>query len=175
MIIIYILLALIALLLIRVAFVGNDLLIEKTITIARSGQDTFHYVKLLRNHRYFNKWTLADPNVQITYSGNDGEPGFSSHWTSSMKNVGEGTQRISSVIDNSRIDYSLEFVKPFKDTAASYLAIEAAANGTCNVTWRFTGKRNFMQKIMHVVFSIEKMLGNDLQISLENLKLILEQ
>jgi hypothetical protein len=175
MIIIYILLALVALVLIRAAFVGNDLLIEKNITIARSAQDTFDYVKLLRNHRYFNKWTMADPNVQITYSGNDGEPGFSSHWTSTIKNVGEGTQTISSVVANARIDYNLEFVKPFKDTAGSYLAIEVAANGTCTVKWGFTGQRNFMQKIMHVLINIEKMLGNDLQISLENLKLIVEK
>ena len=175
MIFVYILFALFAFILIRAAFVGNDLLIEKTITIARPAQDTFDYVKLLRNHRYFNKWTMTDPNVQITYTGSDGEPGFSSHWTSTMKNVGEGTQRISSIVANSRIDYSLEFVKPFKDTAGSYIAIEVAADDTCNVTWGFTGKRNFMQKIMHVLFNLEKMLGNDLQISLENLKLILEK
>ena len=175
MIIIYILLSLIVLVLIRAAFVGNDLLIEKHITIARSTHDVFDYVKLLRNHRYFNKWTMTDPNVQITYTGNDGEPGFSSYWTSSMKNVGEGTQRISSVIGNSRIDYSLEFVKPFKDTAGSYMLLEPASNASCTIKWGFTGKRNFMQKIMHVLFNLEKMLGNDLQISLENLKLILEK
>lgn len=175
MIIIYILLSLILVVLIRAAFVSNDLLIEKQITIVRSAQDVFEYVKLLRNHRYFNKWTMTDPNVQITYTGSDGEPGFSSYWTSNIKNVGEGTQSIVSIVANSRIDYKLEFVKPFKDTAGSYVAIESSADGACIVKWGFTGKRNFMQKIMHVLFNLEKMLGNDLQISLENLKLILEK
>lgn len=118
---------------------------------------------------------MTDPNVDIVYQGTDGEVGFNSHWKSAMKSVGEGSQKIISIEAPKRIDYSLHFIKPFEDTAGAYVNIESTGSNTCKVYWGFTCKRKFMQKIMQVILNLEKMLGSDLQISLENLKLILEK
>jgi uncharacterized protein YndB with AHSA1/START domain len=174
MIIVYVLLGLLALVLIRAATLGKEARIEKEIQINCPVEDVFSYVLKLRHHREFNKWTMTDPNVAINYTGEDGTVGFSSKWNSEVKNVGEGEQIITSITPLSRIDYDLIFVKPFAGVAKSYIITRATPSGTL-VKWGFHNERNAMAKVMQTLLNLEKMLGRDLEISLLNLKQLLEK
>src|SRR3954468_17994635 len=68
--------------------------ISSSVVINRSQAEVFDYIRHIRNQKYYSKWVMADPNVNVNYSGTDGTVGFISSWKSEVKNVGEGAQEI---------------------------------------------------------------------------------
>lgn len=175
MIIFYSLLGILLLLIIRALSLSTSFIIEQSTQITCEVPVVFEYVKDLKNHRNFNKWLRADPAVTIHYTSPDAAVGSQMHWISELKNVGEGIQKIEAITKNEQILFVLNFIKPFEDTSTVFIKMRAESEGTCTVTWGLTGNRKFMQKFMQVIFNFDKMLRNDLRISLDNLKLILEK
>ncbi len=78
----------IALFLIVAFFTKRDFSIEKKTVINKPKQEVFDYLKLIKNQEQYSVWVMKDPNINIVYTGTDGEVGFTSSWTSNDKNVG---------------------------------------------------------------------------------------
>jgi uncharacterized protein YndB with AHSA1/START domain len=175
MTILVVILIIVAIPLIGAAFLSTDFVIEKEIVINKSKEEVFNYVKFLKNHLNFNKWTMTDPNQKTEYTGTDGAVGFITAWDSNMKDVGKGEQEIIKIIEGERIDYALRFKRPFENNAGAYMTTSALSNSQTKVTWAFVGTRSYPNKIFHFLFNLSKMLGKDLQTSLNNLKKLLEK
>ncbi len=165
----------IAIPLLAAAFMSNEYIIEREIVINKPKEEVFNHIKLLRNQSVYNKWLMVDPNVRMEYTGTDGTVGFVAAWDSDIKNVGKGTQEITFVIDGQRIDMSLHFIKPFEGHATTFLITEELPDGKTKILWVLTGLRNYPNKMMHLLFNLTKMLGKDLETSLNNLKTVLEK
>ena len=174
MCILLIILIVIAVPLIIALFMDKGFVIERNIIINKPQQEVFDYIKLLRNTGNYNKWVMIDPNLKKEFEGTDGTVGAIYKWDSENKQVGKGEQEIIKLTD-SRIDYELRFIKPFQNVANAYLIADSVAGNQTKVTWGFTGLRNFPMRIMHLLMNLKKMLGNDLQTSLGNLKILLEK
>lgn len=170
-----ILLIIVAIPLTGAAFLSTDFIIEKEIIINKPREEVFNYIKYLKNQMNFNKWTMTDPNQKTEYTGTDGSVGFVTAWDSTMKNVGKGEQEIIKITEGERIDYALRFKKPFENNASAYLTTTSLSNTQTKVSWAFVGTRNYSNKIFHFLFNLSKMLGKDLQVSLTNLKNLLEK
>jgi len=166
---------LIAILLISAASLKKDYTIKREVVINKPKQEVFNFIRLLRNHSKFNKWTMMDPNMRMEYIGIDGTAGFVSAWDSDVKNVGKGEQEIKKVMDGERIDYNLRFIKPFEGKAGAFMTTESISDRQTRVNWAINGERNFLLKIMYIIMSMEKKLGDDLQTGLKNLKVVLEK
>lgn len=156
-------------------FQSSSYTIVRDITINRSRNEIFDYIRILKNSEQYSKWVMTDPAMKKEYKGTDGAPGFIYAWDSANKNVGKGEQEISRVIAGERIDYNLRFIKPFEGDAGAYITTESIAPDQTKVTWAFLGEKNYMAKFMHMVLPLVKMLGKDLSISLGNLKNVLEK
>jgi uncharacterized protein YndB with AHSA1/START domain len=156
-------------------FQKNESYIEREITVNKPKQDVFNYVKHLKNGEQYNKWIMADPDMKKTFSGNDGNAGFVYAWESADNNVGKGEQEITKVNEGERVESEVRFEKPFKGVSFVTFITEPVSTDKTKVRWVFSGPKNYMMKVMHVVLNIEKKLGNDLQVSLGNLKTILEK
>ncbi len=175
-IIITILLALVAVIvvfLIAALFVKKEYIIEGKIVVNTPKQAVFEYVKQFKNQKYYNKWTMTDPDVRLNYTGVDGEIGFISAWESDNKNVGKGEQEITKIVEGEKIETELRFIKPFTDTASAHFVFEEAANGNTAITWSLYGVRKYPLNLM--LKGLDKMLLKDMQISLNNIKNILEK
>ena len=175
MIILYIILAIIAIPLIAAALLSKNYLIERSVTIDRSRQDIFNFIKLLRNADQYNKWVMIDPKLIKTFSGTDGTKGCVYAWESENKQVGKGEQEITSITEGDKIEYELRFFKPFENVCGAYLSTKTVSDNQTHVTWGFMGERNYPMRIFHFLFNLKKVLGNDLQTSLHNLKNVLEK
>lgn len=175
MIILIIVLAIIAIPFVLALCVSSESVIERSITINRPLDAVFSYIRLLKNTVYYSKWVMQDPKVRLAYTGNDGTVGFVSAWDSDDKQVGKGSQEISAIRDNVRVDYTIRFEKPFENTAYSYLETRSLGPGQTEVKMVFKGKRNYMMKVMQVILQIDKMLGRDIDTTLRNLKQVLER
>lgn len=165
----------IAIPLIIALFVEKDYAVEREITINKSKQEVFDYVKFLKNQDNFSKWSTMDPNMKKTYRGTDGTVGFVSAWESNDENVGVGEQEIKKIAEGERIDFELRFIKPFEATEPAFMSTETVSENQTKVKWGFSGHMNYPMNIMMLFMDFEKMIGDDLQTGLSNLKTVLEK
>lgn len=156
-------------------FVKKDYAVERSIKINKPKQEVFDYIKYLKNQDNFSKWATMDPAMKKTYRGTDATVGFVSAWESNKDDVGVGEQEIKRIVDGERIDFELRFIKPFEATEPAYMTTETINEMQTNVKWGFSGHMNYPMNLMMLFMDFEKMIGDDLQTGLTNLKLVLEK
>lgn len=166
---------LIAIPLIVALFVKKDYAVEREITINKPKQEVFNYIKLLKNQDNYSKWATMDPNMKKSYRGTDGTVGFVSAWESKIDSVGVGEQEIKKIVEGERVDFELRFIKPFEATEPAFMTTEAVSENQTKVKWGFSGHMNYPMNLMMLFMDFEKMIGDDLQTGLNNLKNVLEK
>lgn len=169
------LVAILVLLLITGLFVNGEYAVEREVTINKSKQEVFDYVKYLKNQDNFSVWAKIDPAMKKEFKGEDGTVGFVSAWDSENPDAGKGEQKIIKITEGERIDYELHFIEPFESTDFAYLATEAVNDSVTTVKWGFNGKMKYPMNLMMLTMNMEEMLAPDLQNGLNSLKAILEQ
>jgi len=170
-----VIISVIALLFLMALFVKKEYAVVREVTVNKPVQEVFSYIKYIKNQDNFSVWAKMDPNMKKDYKGTDGTVGFVSAWDSNVKNVGKGEQEIMRVIDNERLDFELRFFKPFKSTDYAYMITQDNPENQTKVIWGFRGKIPYPMNIMLLCMNMDKMLGNDLQTGLNNLKNVLEK
>ncbi|MDD2797615.1 MAG: SRPBCC family protein [Bacteroidales bacterium] len=174
-IILFAIVGIVALALITAIFVKKEYAVEREITINKSNQAVFDYLKLMRNQQEFSVWAKMDPLAIHEYKGTDGTVGAVYSWNSKRKDVGIGEQTILSIDNGVQINYELHFIEPFEARDKAYFLTSAVNDSTTTVKWGFEGKMNYPMNLMLLFMDMEKMLGNDLENGLVNLKAILEK
>jgi hypothetical protein len=165
--------AILALAFIGALFIKKEYTVLRSITINKPRTEVFNYVRLLDNQVYYSKWVMADPNLQRTSKGVDGTVGFYSKWTSNNKQVGSGEQGITKIMEGERMEVRIHFIKPFDGMATAFWTTESITEDQTKVQWGLNGSSKYPMTLMNLV--MDKMLGVDMEISLHNLKKILEQ
>jgi hypothetical protein len=160
----------IALFLIIGIFAKKEYTVERQISINKSRQELFDYIKSLKNQNDFSKWAQMDPNMRKDYKGTDGTVGFISSWDSDDKNVGAGEQEITKIDEGNRIDFDLRFKRPMEGNATAYMITEQAAENQTTVKWGIHGAMAYPMNTMMLFMNMDKMLGADLETGLTNLK-----
>lgn len=168
------LLALVILLLIVGLFTKKDYSVTRTVTINKPRSEVYTFISYLKNQNTYSKWGKMDPNMKISYTGTDATPGFISSWEGN-KDVGTGEQEIKKVTPGQRVDYELRFLKPWKSVGQSYMSTDSIGPAQTKVTWGMQGKMPYPMNLMLVFMNMDKMVGNDLQIGLDNLKAMQEK
>jgi hypothetical protein len=167
-----VLVGIIALLLIIALFNKKEYFIQCQVTINAPNQKVFDYIKLLKNQDHFNKWVMVDPDMKKEFKGADGTAGFIYGWNGNKK-AGEGEQKIKSIAEGKSIETEVRFIRPFASIAYANMAVEAISDNQTKVKWNNSSAMKYPMNIM--VSMIEKMLAKDMDISLSNLKTILEK
>lgn len=165
----------IAIPLIAALFVKGEYHVERQITLSIPKTEVFGYIKYLKNQNDFSKWATMDPDMKKTFTGEDGTVGFVSRWESENDDVGVGEQEILKISEGERIDFELRFIKPFESTEAAYMITEAVDANTTLVKWGFEGKMAYPMNLMFLFMDFDKLIGDDLQTGLENLKALMEK
>jgi len=151
----------------------KDMIIEKSVVINKDIETVFSYLKQTRNQDNFSVWNMKDPGMKKTYSGTDGTKGFIYTWDSTDKNVGTGAQEITGITANSRIDYELRFERPMKNTGKSSFIVDKINENETSATWTFISPTKFPFSLFTPI--LKKMLGKQIESSLQNLKALLEK
>ena len=162
----------IAIPLIIALFVKNDYNITRNIVINKPRQEVFNYIKFLKNQEQYSKWVMMDPNMKKEYRGTDGTVGFVYGWNGN-KQAGEGEQEIKSIQEGERLDLEIRFKRPFEGVAKTPFITESISDNQTKVTWGMSGRSKYPMNFTNLF--IDRMLGKDLDISLRNLKAILEK
>ncbi|MEL6917571.1 MAG: SRPBCC family protein [Bacteroidota bacterium] len=173
-ILLYILAGIIALILVLAIIAPKSYDVFRTIEIAKSRPQVFEYLKYLKKQDEWSPWAKKDPNMEKRFTGTDGEVGAVSYWNGN-KDVGEGEQEITKIIDGKRVEGELRFLKPWKSTSDCYMEVDDTSTGGTMVKWGFSGKNKFPMSIMMLFMNMDKMVGKDFEQGLQSLKTILEK
>ena len=173
--IVIVLASIIVLLLLIGVFTKKDYSAGREVIINKPKSLVFDYLRVLKNQNKWSVWGSLDPNMKTRFTGTDGTEGFISAWESDVKNVGAGEQEILKIVDGERLDYEMRFLKPFKSTSWAFITTTALNENQTKVHWGFNGKMNYPSNLMLVFMNMEKMIGNDFEKGLLNLKAILEK
>jgi uncharacterized protein YndB with AHSA1/START domain len=146
--------------------------------VTRSGhinvapENVFPLINDFHNWTRWSPWEKKDPNLKRTYSGAPAGVGAHYAWAGD-KNVGEGSMTITESVPASRIRLDLNFLKPFKADNLTVFTFTPEGGGT-RVDWRMEGPVPFLFKIMHLFFNMDKMVGNDFEKGLAEMKRVAE-
>src|SRR6185369_10487911 len=90
------------------------------------------------------------------------------------KEVGKGSMTITESRPGERVAQRLEFIEPFKSTAATAFDLKPAGPSNTRVTWSMDGKSNFVGKAFSLVMDMDKVIGKDFEAGLASLKQLTE-
>lgn len=173
MILIYVVAAILVIIIILAAVAPKTYQVSRSILIDKPKEMVFPYLKMVKNQDHWSPWKQKDPEMKQTYTGTDGEVGFKASWKGN-KEVGEGSQTITALVENERIDNHLIFLKPWKSESDGYYTVEDAGAGRTKVVWGFNGKNKFPATLFMLFFDMDSVVGKDFEEGLQNLKVILE-
>ena len=146
--------------------------VAREIIIDSPASEVYNYLRFLKNQENFSKWVQTDPAMKKTFRGTDGSVGSVYGWDGNKK-AGEGEQEINGLSENKKIDIEIRFVRPFKNVAQTPFTLESVSPAKTKVTWEMLGENAYPMTLMN--FFVDKLLGPDMENSLNQLKFILEK
>jgi hypothetical protein len=173
LIVVIVLVVLIAAVLIIAALTPDTFRIQRTATIKAPPEKLFPHINDFHNWQAWSPWEKLDPALKRTFSGTANGNGSVYEWEGN-KQVGKGRMEIMESSPPSKIVIKLDFFQPFEAHNTADFAF-AGQGGSTSITWGMDGQRPFMFKVMGVFMNFDKMIGNDFEKGLANLKEIAEK
>jgi hypothetical protein len=145
--------------------------LEREISINAPREKIWPQVSSLPNTHKWNPWSEQDPNIKVSFEGQEGAVGSVYKWES--KEVGTGNQTITKLDQPGRVESRIHFIKPFEGEADVFIDLQETGNAT-KVTWGFNTEYAYPMNAMLLVMNMDKMMGDAYDKGLANLKRISE-
>ena len=171
---ILIVLALLVLLIVVLSFIGSKSYdVHRTATIDAPVDMVFPYLKSLEKTQEWGPWRDEDPEMEVTFSGDEGTVGSTSSWEGPT--VGKGHQEVTAIEENKKVESDLTFWPPWGETKShGYFLAEAKGDKT-DVTWGFRGENGFFGRVFAVFMNMEEATGPMFATGLSNLNDLVEK
>jgi hypothetical protein len=140
--------------------------VERSIQVDAAPADIAPLIEDFHRWTAWSPWEKLDPEMQRTYGGAEHGVGAVYEWTG--KKAGAGRMEVTDVRPD-RIAIQLDFLKPMRASNTALFDLTPDGGGT-RVTWAMEGKQTLMTKLMHAVFSMDKLVGKDFEKGLADLK-----
>lgn len=145
---------------------------SRSTTISASPEEIFPHINDLHKWEAWSPWAKLDPNAKNSFSGSNAGTGAAMAWEGNCK-VGVGKMTITDSQPSNIIRFRLDFEKPMKATNVAKFTFLPDGGGTV-VTWSMTGKNNLGGKIFGLLMNCDKMVGEQFEKGLANLKSVVE-
>jgi hypothetical protein len=162
----------VAVFLIVVAMQPNTFRIARSTAIAAPPSAIFAEVNDYRRWLAWSPFEKSDPAMQRVYKGAPAGDGAIYEWSGNSQ-AGEGRATITESRPAELIRIKLEFMRPFAGTNDVEFSFHPEQGQTV-VTWRMTGRYNFMSKAFGLIINCEKMVSSQFDKGLAALKSIAE-
>lgn len=169
MIVIYIIPALILLVFIAAAFANKNFVVQRDILIPGNSQDIYEYLRFLRNHKSFSKWTNKDPAKTERIQGTDGTIGFKQAWHNYEDKAGVGELEIKELKSNESIKLAHHYQKPIKGFSESEILLESNSQNKVLIKWTYTGHSKYPLNLLTSLMNMDRIVGKDLESCLSRL------
>jgi carbon monoxide dehydrogenase subunit G len=155
-----------------VAMQPDDFRVTRSTKISAPPPAVFAQVNDFHNWEAWNPWGKIDPAMKQTYEGAPSGVASIYTWIGNAE-VGEGRMSITDSHPSDLIRVKLEFMKPFAATHTAEFTFKPEGEQTA-VTWSMAGKKNFVSKGIGLFMSMDKMIGDQFDKGLADMKSIVE-
>lgn len=158
------------------AFTKKQYTLQRSILINKPVEAVFDFIRYNRNQHLYSVWLSFDPKTKIELQGAaDGTAGAVLAFESKNKKTGTGEWEIRKILPAERLDFQLRFKAPFAFIADGYFLTERTDAATTRLSWVYNSGMEWPMNIMLVFMDMDKIVGGDLEKSLNNIKRILEK
>ena len=161
----------VAALLIYAATRPDSFRLERSTTVAAPPDKVFALINDLRQFNTWNPFAKIDPDQVVTYEAVTAGPGAAYRWLGPKS--GAGRMEITQVQPPQRIAIKLDFSKPFEAHNQDEFTVTADGAGS-RVTWAMFGPMAYLNQLISVFVSMDKMVGGDFERGLASLKAMAE-
>jgi len=173
--IVLVLALLIALILVMALFAKKEFTVQREVVINDSTRNVFDFIRFLRNHRMFSKWSTREAGKKSDTTGVDGTVGFVAVWDNYKERAGLGELEIRKIVDDEIIDLEHRYFKPVKGKARTQITTTSFTETQTKVKWVYTGISDYPINILTSMLNMDKIIGKDLEGALNNLKHVIEE
>jgi len=142
--------------------------VQRAMAIKAPPEKIFALINDFHTWGQWSPWEKKDSAMKRAFSGAPSGKGAAYAWEGD-NNVGQGSMEIVESAPPSKIAIKLDFVRPFEAHNRVVFTLEPKGDAT-NVSWDMQGPTPFLAKIVHVFLDMDKMVGNDFETGLANLK-----
>jgi len=142
--------------------------VKRAISIKAPPERIFPLIDDFHRWPVWSPWEKMDPDMKRTFSGPPSGKGSAYAWQGNSK-VGEGRMEILDDPAPSKVVIKLDFIKPFEGHNTATFLLEPKGELT-DVTWTMDGPSPYVAKVMGVFMNMDKMIGNDFEAGLANMK-----
>lgn len=147
--------------------------VQRTASIKAPAEKIFPLINDFDHWGAWSPYEKKDPAMKRTRSGAASGKGAVYEWDGD-RNVGKGRLAIADTSAPSIVKLTLDFSRPFE--AHNLVEFTLAPRGDATeVTWAMHGPVPYMAKIVHVIFNMDRMVGQDFEAGLANLKVLAEK
>lgn len=147
--------------------------VQRSASIQAAPEKIFPLIVDFHKWASWSPWEKKDPAMKRTYSGAPSGKGAVYAWEGN-KNVGSGRMEITDAPAPSKVTIKLDFIKPFEGHNIAEFTLQPAGGAT-SVNWSMSGNMAFVMKVFGIFVSMDKMIGNDFETGLANLKAVAEK
>jgi uncharacterized protein YndB with AHSA1/START domain len=145
---------------------------ERSGLINAPAERIFPYISNFSLGGLWSPYEKVDPTMKKTFSGTQGQVGSIMEFEGN-KDAGSGKLEVLKVIPNELVEIRLTMTKPFhaENLVLYHLTPEGA--GT-RFSWEMSGDGGFLGKLISVFINCEKMVGDQFNQGIANLKALVE-
>ena len=151
----------------------DEFSVMRSTTIAASPAAVFAEVNNLHRWEAWSPWAKLDPNAQSSFEGPKEGKGAIMRWAGNYK-VGAGSMTVVESVPSKKVKFRLDFLKPLPGINTAEFTFTPKAKQT-EVIWSMQGQQNFIGKAMGLIFNCQKMVGEQFEKGLADLKTVVEQ
>jgi uncharacterized protein YndB with AHSA1/START domain len=155
-----------------VALQPSTFRVARSATVSAPPEAVFAQVNDFHKWETWNPWGKIDPAMKQAYEGAPAGTGAVYSWAGN-KEVGEGRMTITESRPSDLIRVKLEFFEPFAATSMAEFTFKPEGDQTA-VTWSMSGENNFMAKAIHLFMDMDKMIGDQFEKGLADMKAAVE-
>jgi carbon monoxide dehydrogenase subunit G len=146
---------------------SNTYVVERRRHVAAPPDRVLERLIDLRRWESWSPWEDLDPDMRRTYGGTASGVGAWYEWDGNRR-AGRGRMEIVAA-DDATVTIDLRFLKPLKSHSTTEFLLEPEGDGTL-VTWRLTGTKTPLVRVMGIFTSMDKMIGPDFEKGLVRLQ-----
>lgn len=152
---------------------ADEYVVERSMHVDAPPSALYERIVELKRWQAWSPWEDLDPQMDRTYEGPDRGVGARYSWSGNRK-AGTGHMVVTDAVDDERVVFDLVFEKPVRSRSVTSFLLAPDGDGTA-VTWRLTGPKTLMTKVMGLFTSMDKMIGPDFEKGLDRLRADVER
>jgi uncharacterized protein YndB with AHSA1/START domain len=147
--------------------------VQRTATIKAPPEKIYPLISDFRNWSAWSPYEKRDPAMKKTHTGAEAGRGAVYEWDGNNE-VGRGRMEIVEATPPAKVTIKLDFLKPFEAQNVTEFTLQPSGDST-TVTWAMNGPNLYVGKVMSIFVDMDRMVGNDFESGLANLKAIAER